>query len=202
MPDTSGQPFSGDGSYSRIKELFGAAEAELKAVEQQDCETVIPAINQLRYAGFHILQSITDDDVEKTKHIGKAESHAKRAMHDALEAGILGSLQRIDNFKTDYRHLSIPPIWPEYVSLCSEVEMIKKKMLGIQPRNHVANNELLQSYNTRLYEIVLQFDAARTELNKELRNRSRRLWYSSISISAAVLAVILGALQFFFMFLN
>lgn len=46
--------------------LFGQAEVKIKQVEQTTGEGVLlPSINQLRYAGYHIVKSLLADDEKK-----------------------------------------------------------------------------------------------------------------------------------------
>jgi hypothetical protein len=185
------------GDYDRIANLFSDAEAEIKSVEQQRILTVVPAINQLRYAGFHVLQSLVDDQVERAKHIGKAESHAKRSMHDALEAGVFGSLKTIEGFKDDYRFLELPAIWPEYVDKRARIEAIRREMLGLRPRNHVSHNDKLRGYNQELYAICQEFEDRRPILNEELRRRNKRVLFQCVGLGAAVVAAVATLIALF-----
>lgn len=85
------------------------------------CQAELPfgAINELRYAGHHLLRGLAAQEsgsAEKAEQeFQDAEDHCNRAMYEASEAGIgyLCRLYRI--FEEDYKDLSLTETIPEYV---------------------------------------------------------------------------------------
>ena len=80
----------------------------MKVTENISGEVAIPAINELRYAGFHILRglSATDPDV-KGKEFLKAKDHCERAAYDAAAAGLVVVAESIRMFQLQYRDIAI-----------------------------------------------------------------------------------------------
>lgn len=86
-----------------IVTLFDAAERKIKAVELLTNNLSIPAINELRYVGYHLARACSEEDEqEANSHLEKAKGHCKRAIYDAHEIGILYMLKHIDTFKQEY----------------------------------------------------------------------------------------------------
>lgn len=91
--------------YKRVHDLFTLAEQRVKLIEQLDYEIVIPALNQLRYVGQHVLEALfLEEGAERTRHIQEAETHASRVAYDALEAGTLDLLMEFEQFKKRLPH--------------------------------------------------------------------------------------------------
>ena len=156
--------------YDRVKELFKEAEQIIKYVEQDlNGGVSAPAVLQLRYTGFHLLQSLTDDEAERKKQISKAESHAKRSAHDACEAAVDVMLKRLSAFEHDYRMVSISAIIPEWVNMKSEIVVIRKSLLEAYPRNHASGRNAIRAQLDRLREIERIAQSSRDELNKKMK---------------------------------
>ena len=74
-------------------------------------EVAIPATNELRYAGHHLLQSINEDGmVHDEEYLRKAKSHCERAMYEAAEAGIMSALEQINDFRKDYKDIVVSEV--------------------------------------------------------------------------------------------
>ena len=89
-----------------IKELVGtyeAADEQIKQCERYTLALPSAAVNQMRYAGSHLLKFIkggtenANDDI-KRESIAKATNHCKRATFDALETLIFAQLEFISDF--------------------------------------------------------------------------------------------------------
>ena len=74
----------------------------------------VPANNELRYAGHHLLQSLDGSaEVSKLDELRKAKNHCERAMYDAAEAGIIYAIDEIAHFQDDYRGVVISRVIKE-----------------------------------------------------------------------------------------
>ena len=101
-----------------IKELFDRAEKLAKEVELFQSGVSTPAINQLRYAGQHLLKALvagSKDDFDKEAL--KAKGHCQRSMYEASESGIAYAQEAIQEFQRDYSDLVIPEVLPEYTDM-------------------------------------------------------------------------------------
>lgn len=87
-----------------IEKNFKDAESKIKSAELLDQTISIPSINELRYAGHHILRAtqLKEED-EILEELDKANRHTKRSFYDAVEASILYKLQKIENFDKEYK---------------------------------------------------------------------------------------------------
>ena len=93
---------------NQVRELYAHAERLLKEVERLTGEVTIPCINELRYAGFHILQAIDETGaVTKKDHVFRAKDHCERAIYDVAEAGLIFVIDTINRFLWEYRGIEI-----------------------------------------------------------------------------------------------
>jgi hypothetical protein len=182
-----------DAAFARVKELFSLAESRLKLVEHLSGEVAIPCINQLRYAGFHLLEALSAaDSILRAEHIHEAEIHASRAAYDALDAGILYLLMLFDQFKQDYRFITIGDVVPGYLEMCEKAESARHANATIQNRNHVNMHLELEEHFGTMQELVSKLDPAREELNKKLRNWKYGVAGTVVGIFIALAGVIVA----------
>jgi hypothetical protein len=97
-------PAKGEDELKVLLDLFEQAEAKIKNVEQATSEGVlIPSINQLRYAGHHIVQSLLSNDTKALQaEQAKAINHVKRAIYDIDEALLIYYIDSAVDFKEKY----------------------------------------------------------------------------------------------------
>jgi hypothetical protein len=75
--------------FKEFAALFQEAEQGLKQIEHLTDTLHIPAINELRYAGFHAVQAMAAASAdERSANIEKGERHCRRASFDVFEVGI------------------------------------------------------------------------------------------------------------------
>lgn len=180
--------------YGRVRELFKDAEKRLELVEQIGGEVVIPAINQLRYVGFHVLESMVVEGPARAEHIHEAEIHASRAAYDILEAGTLELLLEFDQFKADFRLIPIVDVVPDYLEMCTEVNAARDVLSALENRNHADMHAELQVHFERLLEITRKLEVAREELKKKLRSRDWFVAYSALIAILAVVAIVVSVM--------
>ena len=97
-----------------IRRLYDLADQFAREVGEMRSQVMIPAINELRYAGHHVLQSISDEGVVDIEKFGQAESHCKRAMYEAAEAGIMFCLDYMKEFNSEFSDLVISEVIEDY----------------------------------------------------------------------------------------
>ena len=87
-------------SNSDIKALYVEAEAALKRYERISLSNLAPALNELRYAGHHVLAAgSAGDEEEVAQHLTRAKAHCERAKYDATEATIISLLECVADLR-------------------------------------------------------------------------------------------------------
>lgn len=144
---------------TEVELRFGADYAEIKGL-------FIPSINQLRYAGNHIVSFLENSDkVEEC--LEKAVSHCVRATCDAYDCVIQFYLRRCQRFLEEYSGVVFGDVIPDF-----NAKKVALNRIGREPRER---GDLSAEYfdgMRRDCELVVaiydSFDAAREELNKKI----------------------------------
>lgn len=186
----------GDIDATILRDKFKLAEKAIKTIEVYHDDLVIPAVNQLRYAGFHLTKYLVNQ--EDGTQLPKAAFHCERAAYDALETGLTYLAEQFQTFEDDYHDVQIVPQVPEFHEFKREYREIQAFVI-----EH-SNNEERQSHTEecfmhyeRLKEIVEELDLTRDELNKEKdkqRTSSRRFQIVAIIAAATLAATIIGVI--------
>lgn len=101
-----------------LRTLYDKADQFAREVAEFEDEIAIPAINELRYAGYHLLQAIGDDGtISRDEQFRRAISHCERAMYEAAEAGINLVLVSIDQFREDYKNIVVKDVVDDYARI-------------------------------------------------------------------------------------
>lgn len=76
-------------------------------VREQPKGVVIPAINELRYAGRHMIDALLlhDDSEKYQEQLRRSLRHCYRARFDALRATVLYMIRDFRNFSSDYEEI-------------------------------------------------------------------------------------------------
>ncbi|WP_092032173.1 hypothetical protein [Marinobacter sp. DSM 26671] len=186
------------GTFWSLVAEFRQAENLLKTAEWDDLRLDIPTINELRYAGFHLINALETTDLHaQLQEFNKGVRHCRRASYDAIELGLINELEQVIDFERDYSLVPVTNALPDYVELMERVEGIKEK-LGQNEKapDREAYYEDAESHLKELKQINRKLKVARTELNKHLageRTKTRR-WKAAFSV--ALIGVILTTLGF------
>jgi len=175
-----------------VERLFSKAEDRIKIVERINKNIVIPAVNELRYAGRHILWSLNAEaGYDKISHIEKAKSHCKRAIFDASEGGTLFCLANIDKFLDDYRNTTVlSDVMPSYAE---DLAFVKKARMN--SHSHKRDEEKEQIYDEyyedmeKLEDILLKFSESRPQINKKMQAERWKFLFGWAGVIAAVATV-------------
>ena len=147
---------------------FEKADTLVQKVKVISGEEAVPAVLQLRYAGYHLAQWIL---TQKDETLDKARAHSKRSVFDAARHGILFCSLAIKK----YRDMYGGDILPETVSGYSE------KMLKVQKASDMALTEgneetraaaCENSFN-EIKDILTELIACQSDLNKRAEQRMR-----------------------------
>lgn len=156
---------------TKVKKLFAEAEGICKKVEvESESGPVIPAINQLRYAGQHLAEATTSKELSVQKsELKKAENHCQRAIYDAAEAGCLTAKVQIEGYKEQFKELPIIDAVPSYSATLTAHGKLKRligeKREGVSKQEHY--QELAQIFKT-LYDGLIDIESHEEELKKIL----------------------------------
>lgn len=84
--------------WSQLIQEYSRAEKAIKEFDLVDGNLCFPAVNQLRYAGYHILKCISCDrgaENDAYEQYYKALNHAKRAYYDARECLLISLINKV-----------------------------------------------------------------------------------------------------------
>ena len=139
--------------YQEFCRLFALAECKVKQLENTIDKLPIPSINELRYAGFHSVCSlkIGISDETKQKEIQSAINHCKRAIHDAMEIGILYYLREIREFEKDYKFVSITSVLPSYIQDTITINEIRGFIDKLNRHDENRMNHWEKFFNKNIY---------------------------------------------------
>mgnify|MGYP001791492693 CR=1 FL=1 len=180
----------------QLREKFKQAEKAIKIIEVYHDDLVIPSVNQLRYAGFHLTKYLVNPDDQTQLH--KAAFHCERANYDALETGLTYLAEQFVTFKEDFCDVQIGPHLPEFRNYKKEFREIQAFVIEHsnteERQNHI--DECYEHY-MRLKEIVEDMDLSRDDLNKEKekeRRSSRRFQLGAMIATATLVVAIIAVI--------
>lgn len=170
--------------------LFKKAEANLKRAEHLTNKVFIPAVNELRYAGYHLFAYLSTTGTEDD--LNSAKKHCKRAIYDSAEGPLLKFLGDIQQFQTDYANFPVTSELPDYINQLRQAQDAKNLIEKVQPDTREAYFEAVEPHLVKLNEIVDLLETARPEINKRMRNEQRNARWTVLGVMAGILAAILA----------
>ncbi|QXH72911.1 hypothetical protein KSS92_26945 [Pseudomonas atacamensis] len=179
--------------------LFRLAEEKIKLVENLNQVLSIPAINELRYAGFHMAQFLAGGE-HADRELGKAENHCKRAIYDAVEAGVTHQLEVIAQFQNDFRLLIISETVPGYLDIKQQANDARDLILEVRdPEQRAAYYEKCSEHLEHLRKAQKKLDLHREDLLKALKRMNSQTfnkWVGVGSLIACVIGAVYGVLAY------
>lgn len=174
-----------------LRERYEVADGFAREVSEFTSEIAIPAHNELRYAGHHLLQAFDRQGTVSEEQLRRANSHCERAMYEAAEAGIASALDSINTFKSDYRNVVVR----EVVSDFSDILALARDAQGLLKRGRagMTPEEAASEYMDMFRALRIQVDAldsSRDDLNVKLKQERRNSRLFIISLLALVLALL------------
>ena len=189
---------------AKYREAFSAAEKALKRFERIDGNTLMPAINQLRYAASHYVDyENAIDDETKCTCLEKAIAHCQRGEYDAVEGAVIILGKFILGFNRKYSVASIVAIIPEYPAYFAKA---KKSLSVLREIGAVRDFEVSESdlaaVKTSLENLVAFWDdvSSREPLVEQVeierrtsaKRETRRFVLGTIIAIIAGIATIVG----------
>ena len=107
-----------EASIVQFRRAYSTADQFVRQVALFRVNAVIPANNQLRYAGYHLILALDDNGhVADQGSLEKAIGHCERAMYDAAEGGILFALDLFNKFEDDYKDTVVTAVVFNYLEI-------------------------------------------------------------------------------------
>ena len=195
MSDESGRSESDSPTIERYRTAYTQAGESAKAVEEFRSAVVIPAHNELRYAGHHLLLSLSDDGkVSKPEELRKGIRHCERSMYDSSEAGIGHAVRIVNRFKTDYEGSVITDILPNWVDYLQTVREAQEALIsGRSGQEIVETIPKHMAHFEKLKNICDRLDDVRSDMNAARRRERRTFWWSAITVVITLLGSLIVA---------
>lgn len=174
---TSVNPTEVNCKFKELAEVYREAEKIIKRAENEVVlrfgkespgvgGLFIPAVNQLRYAGNHIVSFLENSD-KIEERLEKAIAHCVRASCDAYDCVIQFYLQQCRHFLEEYSAVVLSDDIPDF-----NAKKVELKRISRAPRERA---DLTDDYFNGMRqdcELVVSiydcFDAARDEINKKI----------------------------------
>ena len=159
-----------------IRAEFKEAEDALRDCERLSLETAVPSINELRYAGKHLLDAIVaETEAERDSHLEKAERHCIRAKYDAKESILITLLEFLADFHDEgYTRKEIQrflPDWEKYLAdACAAQKLLEtcgvaKDTVNVQGLDNAISK--LRDIREILLSVTPKLDEIRNDEEKE-----------------------------------
>lgn len=171
-----------DPQNSRATEICGIfmrAESIAKKIERIDDGMIVPAINQLRYAGHHYVKFSAGIEPEES-HDHKCISHCRRAIYDAYEAGITYCLLKFRQFQKDYRKAVITDVFSDYAACCAKANEAHELVKTTDKDERHEKSGEAEKYFDEIFVFTQKLPAIREELNKKIR-KDRWAFYTVLA---------------------
>jgi hypothetical protein len=119
--------------FRRVRDEWDSAEKNVKAAEQAVKKPVVPAINELRYAGRKLVDALhafsNGRDVEAAKeHLGHALYSCHCAKHDAIDVCVSVMIAHIDTAKNRYGFNTILAAFPQLTEMLACMDDVNEKI--------------------------------------------------------------------------
>ena len=118
-PAETGTDARSGSPIAELRAAYSAADKFAREVFEFSDDVAIPATNELRYAGHHLLSALGDDGrIVGPEHLRKAISHCHRAQYEAAEAGIASAIKKISQFRKTISLWSLGRSYPTTTAYC------------------------------------------------------------------------------------
>ena len=159
-------------TIQQYRTAYSAAETAVKKVEYFTSEVAVPAVNELRHAGYHFILA-TDDDGNLTDpgELQKALSHCQRARHDAAAAGIIEAIGQIRSVSEKYPGVIIGNVIPGWNDIMVEANEADDHLVDVldETQKRPSSDEQMEVFG-RLQLACRQIRAAHDDLNTAYDN--------------------------------
>jgi len=182
QPATDEVPIPDTDLLKEVVDHYETADQFARGVAVFRDEVVIPAHNELRYAGHHVIQSIDADTHQAgdVDNLRKAYRHCERAMYEASEAGLMHAARIILTVYKEYPGVVISEVVKDYHESWRRAKQAKDIVVAGR-----ANRESVLAHTRKYMDMfhdlkgrVEQLEAARDDL-------ATKNWSKPIGLGAA-----------------
>ena len=186
-------------AVQRIRDLYNEAEVDLKSYGREDNRLFVPGVNQLRYAGQHLVRALGAADEQAARsNLDAAERHAQRALYDINDAAIQYHLAGITRIRTQY-FVNLNAIVPNYQEVVNAVRSARKNLERVS-NEHKDNRE--QFYKEAREHVAKLHDAheimkdAIPDIAAEMKRQNDRTRLMRAGFWVAVIVLLLNFARF------
>lgn len=153
---------------------YATAEMHIKAAELSGSDVDIPSINELRYFGYHLCKALSCDNSHKGKEkqldeLKKAHKHCKRASYDAIELGLVESLEEIKDFIERFKgQVVVSDVVPDFAAKKTRVSEVADMMRNHPKPDRDEYYEESLTYLTELRAVASYFDNCSDDLTRKI----------------------------------
>ncbi|MET3761085.1 hypothetical protein [Sphingomonas sp. UYEF23] len=181
-------------SIADYRTQYAKADSLCQEVQSFKNAAGIPAINELRNAGHHFLKAIDDTGgLASQAELDAAVAHARRAIYEATEAGIVSALAAVRKFRNDYATVQVSGVIPDYVKRLTSCSAAKRLI----ENNREDTFDRAQDHADRvtvfrdLRTFVDDLDNGRDDVNKVVADDRKQTRRFTTQIVMGVLAIII-----------
>ena len=130
------------------------------------------AVNELRYAGRHVLNGlVAENEGKRGREFRRAEDHCERALYEAHDAAVFFYFRSFQQFKEDYSIIPIAETIPDFIEISASMNEARKFLAKAREdaENRASYYEQAEDQHATVKQAWARLDAAREELNKAVR---------------------------------
>ena len=179
-----------------LKLAYKKAEDALHSLGIDGSGADIASVNELRYAGNHLLQALTASDQGSVDdQLQRALRHCERALYDAYDGAVYYRLTQFKLFREDYRKVVISNIIPDYITLVKTMNRAKATLETARTESEDRADYYMEveSQYPAIVDATETLEAAREELNKKVEEQRGEKRSKLVTVAIAVFSALVGA---------
>ena len=182
--------------HRQLRVAYKEAEDAIHSLGIEGSGVDLLAVNELRYAGYHLLKSLTaSNDSERDEELRRASGHCERALYEAHDAAIFYRLEQYRRFKEDYATVVVSEVIENYIDIVKTMRRTRQLLEDVRKATTDRSQYYLDIRNVyaEIAEASETLEAARDELNKHLvrdQVQDRRWW---VQVTVGFIGASLGA---------
>lgn len=175
---------------TELHTLFSRTENRIKSMEYDGEGLDIPAINELRYVGFHLLKYLISSSESE---LDKAVNHAKRAFYDACESSVVLHLSKIKEFEEKYQSvISISDVIKDYPDRRAKAEQARRFLQDSDRQDKISFYAEAEQHLEILENLSLVLFASKGDLDAKIRDQRKQVRRWAIGIAVGCASALLG----------
>lgn len=202
----------------QVRDLFQQAEIKLSEANHENGALLVPAVNELRYAGYHLIKALAAKE-EGPKNaaskkpnepwrteLRKSKDHCARALYDIDDALLIARLEEIKDFRETFYRIEIDDIVQDeakdiggYVDILDAAREAKtfSAKIRLEEKQYKQRQRYYQKLSSHLKKLTVISDQLRNKralLLKRARNHDRKITATYISLGLGILAILITLL--------